>query len=194
MLLSTRRGLLRDCETANSAKVCYQLYWLLDRVFFSPTFKIYFRLSNMGTVQFLGSDSEYLITLHINGYEGRFGVGIPRPCGNLIRALVNILQAAQTSAGVLAPSCQSICCHPPARYSALLTRFVAMLVNTDGHGSSPCLQVCKYSNNSNARPGKQRCSGGPVRSFNLSVCRNCNLEHETDQQPPAACCWCYLSS
>ena len=123
---------------------------------------------------------------------------IPRPCGNLIRALVNILQAAQTSAGVLAPSCQSICCHPPSRYSALLTRFVAMLVNTDTdplHVSSTSKhQVCKYSNNSNARPGRQRCSGGPVRSFNLSVCRNCNLEHETDQQPPAACCRCYLST
>ena len=60
----------------------------------------------MGTVQFLGSDSEYLITLHINGLEGRHD--IPRPCGNLIRALVNILQAAQTSAGVLAPANQYV--------------------------------------------------------------------------------------
>ena len=59
----------------------------------------------MGTVQFLGSDSEHLITLHIDGYEGRC---IPRPCGNLIRALVNILQAAQTSAGVLAPANQYV--------------------------------------------------------------------------------------
>ena len=59
----------------NLAKVSLQLYWLLVRVFFSPTFKIYFRLSNMGTVQFLGSDSEYLITLHINGYEGGVSPG-----------------------------------------------------------------------------------------------------------------------
>ena len=64
-------------------------------------------------------------------------------------------------------------------------------VGKHGHGSSLHVsstskhQVCKYSNNSNARPGRQRCSGGPVRSFNLSVCRNCNLEHETDQQPPS---------
>ena len=32
----------------------------------------------------------------------------PPPCGNLIRALVNILQAAQTSAGVLAPANQYV--------------------------------------------------------------------------------------